>query len=281
MTSRSPLTVIVLTAIALIAFAANSVLSRLALDSQEIDAASFTSIRLISGIITLLILVKLSQRKSSSQSTGSWLAGFSLFVYAIAFSYAYLTLETGTGALVLFGSVQITMVLLSIYSGTKLHPAEWVGILLAFLGLVYLMLPQLAAPSATGFVLMALAGIAWGIYTLSGRGSQHPLSDTAYNFLRTLPFVLILLLVSLGDIQFSAYGILLAALSGSLASGVGYSIWYAALAQLSSTQAAVLQLLVPVIAAVGGVVFVAEPVTLRLAVSGLLVIGGILIVVLG
>lgn len=204
-----------------------------------------------------------------------------LFLYAVTFSFAYVTLDTGTGALILFGSVQITMILLSLISGDRLHMSEWVGLTIAFMGFVYLILPEVTTPSAMGFLLMTMAGIAWGIYTLKGRGSESPLMDTAYNFLRTTPLVIILAIISIKNLHYTTEGILLAVLSGGIASGIGYTIWYIALAGLSATQAAVVQLLVPVIAAIGGVIFVNELVTLQLAMSSMMILGGILMVVLG
>jgi drug/metabolite transporter (DMT)-like permease len=204
-----------------------------------------------------------------------------LFTYAITFSYAYITLDTGTGALILFGAVQITMILLSLIRGNRLHLIEWLGVTLAFGGFVYLVLPGVSTPSLLGFVLMTIAGMAWGLYTLKGRGSAAPLMDTAYNFIRTLPLVGIVLLLSVQHANYSTKGIVLAILSGSIASGIGYTIWYIALDGLTATQAAVVQLFVPVIAALGGVLFVAEPITLRLSLAGLMILGGILLVVLG
>ena len=269
------------TLVSLFAFAGNSVLCRLALGEEAIDAASFTSIRLLSGIIFLAVLLKLTSGADSSSSKGSWSASLMLFIYAVAFSFAYVSLETGTGALILFGLVQMTMISIGLYQGNKLHGLEWFGVLLAFSGLVYLMMPGLGAPSLDGFILMAVAGIAWGIYTLAGKGSKNPIHDTAYNFYRTLPFVFVLTLVTFQQAELSNKGILLAILSGALASGLGYAIWYMALKGLSGTQAAVVQLFVPVIAAIGGVVFADEAFSLRLALSALLILGGILAVVLG
>lgn len=269
------------TLVSLFAFAGNSVLCRLALGEEAIDAASFTSIRLLSGIIFLAVLLKLTSGADSSSSKGSWSASLMLFIYAVAFSFAYVSLETGTGALILFGLVQMTMISIGLYQGNKLHAMEWFGVLLAFSGLVYLMMPGLGAPSLNGFILMAVAGIAWGIYTLAGKGSTNPINDTAYNFYRTLPFVFVLTLVTFQQAELSNKGILLAILSGALASGLGYAIWYMALKGLSGTQAAVVQLFVPVIAAIGGVVFADEAFSLRLALSALLILGGILAVVLG
>lgn len=271
----------ILTGLALIAFAANSVLCRLALKDEVIDAASFTIIRLLSGAIVLFLIIISTQKITRLSANGSWLASLMLFVYAITFSYAYISLDTGTGALILFGSVQITMILLSLIAGDRLHYIEWAGVIIAFTGFVYLILPGVTAPSPMGFMLMAAAGIAWGIYTLKGRGSQNPLMDTAYNFLRTIPLVILLTIITVSNASYSSEGILLALLSGGITSGIGYTIWYIALGGLSATQAAVLQLLVPIIAAFGGVIFAAEAITGRLTISAAMVLGGILIVVLG
>ncbi len=188
---------IIFTGLALIAFAANSVLCRLALGERTIDASSFTIIRLLSGAIVLLAIIGINRNKTGSSTKGSWSASLMLFLYAITFSFAYITLDTGTGALILFGSVQITMVLLSLISGTRLHVTEWVGVTIAFTGFVYLILPGVTTPSAIGFLLMMVAGIAWGIYTLMGRRSKSPLMDTGYNFFRTIPLVIILLIVAI------------------------------------------------------------------------------------
>ena len=272
---------IIFTGLALIAFAANSVLCRLALGEGAIDASSFTIIRLLSGAIVLLAIIRINRNKTGSSTKGSWSASLMLFLYAITFSFAYITLDTGTGALILFGSVQITMILLSLISGNRLHITEWAGVTIAFAGFVYLILPGVTTPSTIGFLLMTVAGIAWGIYTYKGRGSKSPLMDTAYNFLRTIPIVIILVIVTIKYANYSSEGVLLAVLSGGIASGIGYTIWYIALGGLSTMQAAVLQLLVPVIAAFGGVIFVSEAITLRLTVSATIILSGILIVVLG
>jgi drug/metabolite transporter (DMT)-like permease len=278
-----------LTCLALIAFAANSVLCRLALGNGAIDASSFTAIRLLSGAIALFIILsmKRSNKESSkannkeASSKGSWAAGFILFLYAITFSYAYLSVDTGTGALILFGSVQITMIMLSLISGTRLHVIEWSGVIIAFTGFIYLVLPNITTPSINGFILMTVSGISWGMYTLKGRNSENPLMDTTYNFLRTIPFVALLAVFTQQNINYSSEGIVLAVVSGAITSGLGYTIWYIALAGLSSTQAAVIQLSVPVIAALGGVLFVSEVITIRLIISSTVVLSGILMVVLG
>jgi drug/metabolite transporter (DMT)-like permease len=280
-TQKHVVKTVLLTTLTLIAFAANSVLARAALGSDSIDAASYTSIRLISGALVLYLIVHINRTGSRSGARGSWWAALMLFLYAISFSFAYITLETGTGALILFGAVQITMILASLMAGTRLRLAEWLGVAIAFGGFVYLVLPGVTAPPLIGFLLMALAGIAWGLYTLKGRGSDHALLDTAYNFIRTVPLALVVAVLAIGKVHYSMEGLVLAATSGAVASGLGYTIWYIALGGLSATQAAVVQLLVPVIAALGGVVFVAEPITLRLLLSALLILGGILLVVLG
>lgn len=274
-----------LTCLALIAFAANSVLCRLALGNEAIDASSFTGIRLLSGAITLFIILSITvsrkENNKGASSKGSWTASLSLFLYAITFSYAYLSVDTGTGALILFGSVQITMIMLSLISGTRLHLIEWSGVILAFAGFIYLILPNITTPSINGFILMTVSGISWGIYTLKGRSSKNPLMDTTYNFLRTIPFVGVLAIFTLQNMNYSSEGIVLALISGAITSGLGYTIWYIALGGLSSTQAAVIQLSVPVIAAIGGVIFVSEVITMRLIISATIVLSGILMVVLG
>jgi drug/metabolite transporter (DMT)-like permease len=269
------------TSFALVAFAANSVLCRLALGDHTIDAASFTVIRLISGAVTLVLILKLRANGDKPTSENNWVAILMLFLYAITFSFAYITLNTATGALIIFGAVQMTMILITLKSGHRLHVAEWLGVLIAFAGFVYLVLPNVNSPSITGFILMMVAGIAWGIYTLKGRGSTNPLADTANNFARTIPLVAVLALIAIPYVDLSVKGVVLAFLSGAVASGIGYTIWYTALGGLTAVQAAVVQLLVPVIAAAGGVVFVSEVISLRLVVSAIMILGGILIVILG
>lgn len=280
----SPFKTALYTFLALLAFAGNSVLCRLALGNDQIDAASFTAVRLLAGVIVLFCLLAVTGRSkpitSAPLQRGSWWSGFMLFTYAVTFSFAYVTLETGIGALILFGAVQITMLAVGIASGDRLHKLEWAGMLVAFAGFIYLVLPTLSTPSWLGFVLMTASGIAWAFYTLAGRGSQHPLQDTGFNFLRTIPLVILLLAASAYNADLTLNGLVLAVLSGGVASGVGYTLWYSALKGMSTTQAAVVQLLVPVIAALGGVVFVDEPFSLRLMVSSALVLGGILTVVL-
>jgi drug/metabolite transporter (DMT)-like permease len=273
----------VFTTLSLVAFAANSVLCRLALKGGEIDAASFTVVRLLTGAAVLFAILQFMSKGARPCARGSWAAAAMLFVYAAAFSYAYLSLDTGTGALVLFGAVQISIVLIGRFRGNRLGVLEWSGMVIAFGGLVYLVKPSLTTPSVAGFVLMALAGVAWGGYTLSGKGSLDPLAETAFNFGRTIPMVAVLAAGAIAgpaNFRFSVEGLMLAALSGGVASGIGYTLWYTALGGLSTTESAAVQLAVPVIAAFGGVLFVSEQVSERLLVAAVLTLGGMLLVIL-
>ena len=269
------------TAFALLAFAFNSILCRLALGQAEADAASFTAIRLASGAVTLAIVFFASNKTYSFGAAGNWASAFFLFGYAVCFSFAYLGLTTATGALILFGAVQLTIIAVSIFHGERPHRLEWLGLAVALGGLIYLVLPGLAAPPILNAVLMAFAGVAWGFYTLRGKGSTDPLKDTAGNFVRAVPFAAAVLLVFAADLQISSRGVVLAVVSGAVASGIGYTVWYKALKHLTSTRAAVLQLAVPVIAAIGGTVFIGEILTMRLMIASLLIIGGIAIVIAG
>jgi drug/metabolite transporter (DMT)-like permease len=262
------------TTAAMIAFAANSVLCRLALAGGAIDAAGFTTLRLFSGAIALL-LISASVGTRPVPRGGNWISAFLLFLYAAAFSFAYLGLTAGTGALILFGSVQATMLISALWSGERPHLFEWLGLMLALSGLIYLVLPGLSAPPLLSSILMVAAGISWGLYSIRGRGGSNPLADTTGNFVRSLPFAVVLFAGTVGETHFSRSGILLALASGAITSGVGYVIWYAALRGLSATRAATVQLAVPVIAAAGGVVFLSENVTLRLIISAILILGGI------
>ena len=269
------------TSLTMVAFASNSLLNRLALGRESIDAVSYTTVRLISGALVLWLIASLQTNGAGPRVRGSWISASMLFIYAIAFSFAYLSLSAGTGALILFGSVQVTMILSALRSGERPQLLEWLGVLLALGGLVYLVLPGLEAPSPLGSALMTVAGIAWGVYSLRGRGSGSPLADTTGNFIRAVPLTLAVLLLSLNGVHLSQTGILLAVLSGAVASGLGYVIWYAALAGLTATRAAIVQLSVPVLAAWGGVAFLAEEVSLRLLLAGVLILGGIALAVVG
>ena len=269
------------TMLALTAFAANSILCRLALEGPAIDAASFTTVRLLSGALTLLVFSSLASKSSTSVRQGSWGAASLLFLYAVAFSFAYLSLSAGTGALILFAAVQLTMILAALLAGEQPAQLEWLGLVAALAGLVYLVSPGLSAPSAAGSLLMGLAGVSWGLYSLLGRGVQDPVAVTTGNFVRSVPFTLLVSAVAFRSLELSGSGVLLAVVSGALTSGLGYVIWYAALPGLSATRAATVQLSVPVLAAVGGVLFLFETVTVRLLFSAVLILGGIGLSLLG
>ena len=270
-----------LTTLALVAFAGNSVLCRLALKDGSIDAASFSTVRLVSGAIALLVILYATNRGTRPASYGSWTSATMLFLYAVCFSFAYTSLDAGIGALILFGMVQATMVAGALWAGERPTVAEWIGWLLAVCGFVYLVSPGLTAPSPVGAGLMTIAGIGWGIYSLRGRKEPYALPATTYNFVRTVPLVLVVSALSLNEMHLSTNGTMLAILSGAITSGVGYAIWYTALRSISSMQAAMVQLSVPILAAAGGVLFLAESVSLRLIVSGLLILGGIFLAVFG
>lgn len=271
---------LIFTVLALSAFAANSVICRLALSRQVIDPASFTGIRLLSGALVLILLVSVTGSRKDPTDKGSWWSGFFLFLYAIAFSFAYISLDTGTGALILFAAVQITMITYALASGKKMNMKEWLGVLIAFAGFIYLVSPGVTAPSLNGLLLMTLSGIGWGIYTIRGKASANALQVNAYNFLRTLPLAGIMILFSLKEMQATNEGVGLAILSGAVTSGIGYTIWYLALRGLTAVQASVVQLLVPVIAAVGGVIFLSELINQRLVIAAIMILGGIGLVVL-
>jgi len=274
------LRVFLYTTFALVAFAFNSILCRLALRGEEADAAGFTAVRLVSGALTLIVISYLFSKKRSLRS-GSWPSAFFLFAYAICFSIGYLDLTAGTGALVLFGSVQLTMIVVSLMRGERPRPLEWLGIIIAVGGLVYLVFPGLASPPLIASLLMAAAGAAWGFYTLRGKGSSDPLADTTGNFVRSVPMIAIVAVVMLSKIHLSNRGIVLAVLSGAVTSGIGYTVWYAALKHQTATRAAVLQLAVPVIAAGLGIIFLAEVASLRLVIAAALILGGIGLTIFG
>jgi drug/metabolite transporter (DMT)-like permease len=265
----------------MVAFASNSLLNRLALGQKSIDAVSYTAMRLVAGALALWLISFFQRNNTGPNIRGNWISAAVLFIYAIAFSFAYLSLSAGIGALILFGSVQMTMIFVALRSGERPHLLEWLGIVLAVAGLVYLVMPGLRAPSPLGSALMMMAGIAWGVYSLRGRGSKSPLADTAGNFIRAVPLILVLRLVTLHNLHLTQSGILLAILSGAIASGLGYVIWYTALRGLTATRAAVVQLSVPVLAAWGGVVLLAEDISLRLLLAGALILGGIALAITG
>lgn len=269
---------VLLTILALLAFAGNSLLCRMALAHTSMDAASFTTVRLLSGALVLWLLVAL--RSGSSQVQGSWLSALALFVYAAGFSFAYLQLNTGVGALILFGAVQSGMIGYGLWRGERFSARQWLGLLLACAGLTGLLLPGLSAPPLMGSVLMLTAGFAWAVYSLRGKGAANPLQVTAGNFARTLPMTLLLSAALLGQLSLDSYGMLYAVLSGALTSGVGYAIWYSVLPLLKATTAATVQLTVPVLAAIAGILILSEPLTQRLILASVAILGGIALVVL-
>lgn len=288
------------TIIALIAFAANSLFCRMALAEGYIDAWSFTIIRLLSGAICLSIIMGVysynlrrkdltlnnPQNKAILKDKGSWLSSLSLVVYALCFSIAYVELDTGTGALILFSAVQLTMIGWGIYKKEQLSALQWMAFIVAVAGFVYLMLPSAAVPSVLAATLMAISGVAWGIYSIRGKTCVSPLRATGFNFIRSLvaiPLLLIIGMVYLKNMPLSTIsieGILLACASGAIASGMGYSVWYMAMPLLKSTQAAVVQLCVPVLAAILGVVFLSEQLTLPFILASAVILGAVLVFIL-
>jgi drug/metabolite transporter (DMT)-like permease len=275
-----PARTLLLTAIAMLAFAANSLLCRLALQQGSIDPASFGSVRLASGALVLAAILRLRAGATAAHlpARPDWLAAAMLWAYVACFSFAYLTLAAGTGALILFGAVQVTMFSVGLRSGERFTAAAWAGLVLAVGGLIYLVLPGVAAPAPQGAALMAAAGVAWGIYSLRGRNAGEPVAATAGNFARATPLALALSLVFVGAFHASAQGVALAVASGALSSGLGYVVWYAALPGLSALRAATVQLSVPPLAAAGGVLLLAEALTMRLLWSSAAILGGIALV---
>ena len=290
------------TIIALIAFAANSLLCRMALAEGAIDAWNFTAIRLLSGAACLGLIMLLqanflkrtrlkqsSLKQTALQQTGSvdknvlkekgdWLSAISLVIYAICFSVAYQALDTGTGALILFSAVQLTMIGWGIYNKERLNGVQWTALLIALIGFIYLMLPSAAMPSLSGALIMAISGAAWGIYSIRGKTCISPLRTTGFNFLRSLVAVPILALIGMSYLStISMTGVILATVSGAIASGIGYSIWYVAMPLLKTTQSAVIQLCVPVLAAIMGVVFLSEQLTLEFIIASSVILGAVLV----
>lgn len=265
-----------LTTLAMLAFAGNSLLCRIALGQAGMDAASFTAIRLASGAVMLWLLFRVHSRQIAGR--GNWLSAFALFAYAAAFSFAYEHLTAATGALVLFPVVQATMIGHGLWRGERLRVLQWIGLAIALAGLVALLLPGVTAPPLHGALLMAVAGLAWGVYSLRGRGVGDPAAVTAGNFIRaTVPAVL-LLVVFARQLSLDAVGVTAAIASGALASALGYVIWYSVVPRLAAAQAASVQLGVPVLVALGGVVLLGEPLGLRVTVAALAILGGIALV---
>lgn len=272
--------VTILTIIAMLAFAANSVLARLALSGGGIDPLSYTGMRLVSGAAVLAVLVFFRRQRGAGKGMGSWPGAVALLLYAVAFSTAYVMVGAGTGALILFASVQMGMLAWAVFKGERPGLLEWLGIAIAFLALAYLVSPGLVAPSLSGAVLMVVAGLSWAAYSLLGKGSLSPLADTAANFIRCLPVGILLIVIGMLVFKPNMAGVVYAVVSGAIASGLGYTIWYSVLPQLSRSRAALVQLTVPSITAFGGVVFINEVLTARLVIATIGVVGGVALAIM-
>jgi drug/metabolite transporter (DMT)-like permease len=279
----------------MVAFASNSLLCRAALKQTRLDAASFTLVRIFSGAAALWIIVEARKRFTGHRhdstkvqktqqtawiKTGNWISSFALFVYAAFFSLAYNTLSAGTGALLLFGAVQATMILWGLGKGEQLDAVQIAGLVVAMTGLIVLLLPGLSAPPLIGSVVMLTAGVAWGVYSLRGASASDAIAATAGNFLRAIPFAILTSLIAIRWINLDSLGLIYAVTSGTVTSGLGYVIWYAALPYLKATSAATVQLSVPVLAATGGILFLHELITVRYVLASLAVLGGIFLVVI-
>jgi len=270
---------IVLIVVTLIAFAANSVLCRMALGERLLDPISFTSIRLLSALLFLIpaafICGASDVSKSSGWKEGSWLSGLALFVYAVGFSLAYLWLSSGTGALVLFGAVQITMLVFGYLKGERMKVGQWIGFTIAVFGIIYLVSPGVTAPDPLGAILMLVAGVGWGMYSILGKKVKNPVLATSGNFMRAVLITIVVSLAAMTQIDLSSKGVLIAVICGMVTSGMGYVVWYMTLPKLTTSQASVLQLLVPLLASLGGVILIGESFSLRLWVATVMILGGI------
>lgn len=274
----SAVRVFIFTLLALLAFAGNSLLCRAALIQTSIDPVSFTAIRLMSGALVLWLLVSIKADSRAGQD--SWWSALALFVYAIAFSVSYVSLNTAAGALLLFGAVQASMIAYGFCRGERFTLLQSLGFIFACAGLIGLLLPGLSAPPVGAGLLMMLSGVAWGVYSLRGKGGGDPIKVTAGNFIRTVPMALILVLVFFDGLLLDLDGVWYAVLSGALTSGIGYALWYTALPYLKASTAATVQLSVPLVAAVGAVLFLAEPFSVRLILASIAILGGIALVTL-
>lgn len=268
---------VLLAALAMTAFAANSLLCRMALVETDIDPASFTFWRLTSGALMLTLLVVMRNQKPLQE--GNMASAIALFVYAAGFSFAYISMTTGAGALLLFGAVQVTMISWGLFKGERMSALQWGGFLLALIGLILLLLPNAAVPQLSSALMMLAAGIAWGVYSLKGKGAKFPIEATAGNFIRATLLALVLLVIFWPGGEFHAEGMAYAVASGAIASALGYALWYSILVHIAAIKAATLQLSVPVLAVFAGWLFLDEPVTLRIILSSLAVIGGVAMVI--
>lgn len=270
--------IFLLTTITMIAFGANSIFGRVALEGDAIDPSSYSFIRLLSGAIMLAILVGVSSGVSKKNlSHGNLVSALCLFAYAAAFSFSYVNIETGVGALILFACVQAVMIGWALFKGDRPSLFEWLGIVIAFGAFIWLVSPGLEAPDPIAATLMAISGIAWGTYSLRGKSSSDPLKATAGNFLLSVPMGLVLLFITISSSQITLYGVILAIASGAITSGMGYALWYKVLPQLTSTRASIVQLTVPVVAGIGGLIFLSEPLTFRFVLASALILGGVAI----
>lgn len=282
------LRLIILTGVTMIAFAANSVFGRVALGSDSIDPAGYSLVRLASGAVMLALLILMrdhgrARTKGGVQAllaSGSLASAAALFGYSAAFSFAYVSVDTGVGALILFACVQGTMIGWGLVKGERPATLEWAGLIIAFAAFVFLVSPGVSAPDASGAFLMALSGVAWGIYSLRGRGQPDPLGATAGNFLRSVPMALTMLIVFIARFDASWFGLLMAVLSGAITSALGYALWYRTLRELSAAQGAIVQLTVPAIATAGGIIFLGEPLSLRFILCSVLILGGVGVAIL-
>lgn len=271
--------VFIWTLLAMIAFASNSLLCRAALKQTSIDPATFTSVRIFSGAVMLLLIVAL-RSSFPSRNQGTWISAIALFIYAAGFSFAYVTLSAGTGALLLFGAVQATMILWGLRKGERLDILQVVGIVVALIGLIVLVFPGISAPPLIGSLFMLAAGVAWGVYSLRGKTANNATAATAGNFLRAVPLAALTSAIAFTQMRFDSLGLIYAIISGAITSGLGYVIWYSALTGLRATSAATVQLSVPVLAATGGILLLHEPISLRYVIASIAVLGGILLVVI-
>ena len=267
----------------MIAFASNSLLCRAALKQTSIDAASFTFIRVFSGAVVLWLVVNLRRTVRTTQSVGvggNWISALALLIYAAGFSFAYVAVAAGTGALLLFGAVQATMILWGLHKGERLRVIQILGLIVAMTGLVVLLFPGLSAPPLYGSILMLGAGVAWGIYSLRGKREKNPVTETTGNFVRAVPFAAAVSIIFLRLLNVDLAGVGYAIISGAITSGLGYVIWYSVLPSLKAASAATVQLSVPVLAATGGILLLGEPLTLRYLLASIAVLGGIALVIL-
>ena len=283
--NRHPAWVLMLVTLALIAFAANSILARLALTETAIDPISFTAVRLVSGALMLVLIVYFRRVRRKAQTTSQpttqtrVVSAAALLAYALLFSLAYVSITAATGALLLFGAVQLSMLGWTVFRGERLEALAWCGVGLALAGLIWLLLPGLERPPLWPALMMVGAGMAWAVYTLQGRGQDDPTESTASNFVLAAVPISLYALIRYSEMSLDTYGLVLAILSGALASGLGYVIWYAALPRIRTRTAAVAQLQVPVITALAGVVLLSEPLSLRLILAGSIILGGIILVI--